>query len=55
MVQEGRNQGLAEVSKWADILFEYSVNEKVAVEVAFAASLAGARAMCGVQHLGLRV
>ncbi|MHC4650389.1 MAG: indolepyruvate ferredoxin oxidoreductase subunit alpha, partial [Planctomycetota bacterium] len=33
--------------------FEYSVNEKVAVEIAFAASLAGARSMCSMKHLGL--
>ncbi|MFH1109589.1 MAG: indolepyruvate ferredoxin oxidoreductase subunit alpha [Planctomycetota bacterium] len=37
----------------AGILFEYSVNEKIAVEIAFAASLAGARSMCGMKHLGL--
>jgi len=37
----------------AQLLFEYSVNEKVALEIAFAASLAGARAMCGMKHLGL--
>ena len=43
----------ARLAKPADLLFEYSVNEKIAVEVAFAASLAGARAMCGMKHLGL--
>lgn len=43
----------ARIAKEADVLFEYSVNEKIAVEVAFAASLAGARAMCGMKHLGL--
>lgn len=37
----------------AGILFEYSVNEKIAVEIAFAASLAGARSMCAMKHLGL--
>ena len=36
----------------ADIHFEYSINEKIAVEIAFAASLAGARSMCGMKHLG---
>jgi len=35
------------------ILFEYSVNEKVALELAFGASLAGARSMCSMKHLGL--
>jgi len=44
---------LARVSKPAGVLFEYSINEKVAVEVAFAASLTGARSMCGMKHLGL--
>ena len=43
----------ARIAKDADVLFEYSVNEKIAVEVAFAASLTGARAMCGMKHLGL--
>ena len=43
----------ARIAKEADVLFEYSVNEKIAVEVAFAASLAGARSMCGMKHLGL--
>lgn len=44
---------LARIAKEAEILFEYSVNEKIAVEIAFAASLTGARAMCGMKHLGL--
>ncbi len=35
------------------IPFEYSVNEKVALEMAFAASLAGARAIVAMKHLGL--
>jgi indolepyruvate ferredoxin oxidoreductase alpha subunit len=43
----------ARIAKDADVRFEYSVNEKVAVEVAFAASLTGARSMCGMKHLGL--
>lgn len=44
---------IARIAKDAGISFEYSVNEKIAVEVAFAASLAGARAMCSMKHLGL--
>ncbi|MHC4099821.1 MAG: indolepyruvate ferredoxin oxidoreductase subunit alpha, partial [Planctomycetota bacterium] len=44
---------IARVARDADITFEYSVNEKVAVEIAFAASLAGARSMCSMKHLGL--
>ena len=43
----------ARIADQADLLFEYSVNEKIAVEIAFAASLTGARAMCGMKHLGL--
>jgi indolepyruvate ferredoxin oxidoreductase alpha subunit len=43
----------ARIAKNTGVLFEYSVNEKVAVEVAFAASLTGARAMSGMKHLGL--
>ena len=35
------------------ITFEYSVNEKVALELAFGASLTGARSMCSMKHLGL--
>jgi len=35
------------------IVFEYSVNEKVALELAFAASLAGARSIVAMKHLGL--
>lgn len=43
----------AHIAEQAGIQFEYSVNEKIAVEVAFAASLTGARTMCGMKHLGL--
>ncbi|MCF6227224.1 MAG: FAD-dependent oxidoreductase [Planctomycetes bacterium] len=35
------------------IPFEYSVNEKIALEVAFAASLSGARSIVAMKHLGL--
>ena len=35
--------------------FEYSVNEKVAFEVAYGASLSGVRAICSMKHLGLNV
>jgi indolepyruvate ferredoxin oxidoreductase alpha subunit len=44
---------IGRLAKEADVWFEYSINEKIAVEVAFAASLTGARAMCGMKHLGL--
>ena len=43
----------ARVAPAAGIPFEYSVNEKVALEMAFAASLAGARSICAMKHLGL--
>ncbi len=45
----------ARLAKQAGIVFEYSVNEKVALEMAFAASLAGARAITAMKHLGLMV
>ncbi len=35
------------------IHFEYSVNEKIALEMAFAASLAGTRSIVAMKHLGL--
>ncbi len=35
------------------IPFEYSVNEKVALEMAYAASLAGTRSIVAMKHLGL--
>ncbi len=44
---------IARIADDAGIFFEYSVNEKIAVEIAFAASLAGARSMCAMKHLGL--
>ncbi len=37
------------------IPFEYAVNEKIAVELCYAASLAGARSICAMKHLGLMV
>jgi indolepyruvate ferredoxin oxidoreductase alpha subunit len=43
----------ARIASARGVAFEYSVNEKVALELAFAASLAGARALCAMKHLGL--
>ncbi len=43
----------ARLADSAGIRFEYSVNEKIALETAFGASLAGARAICAMKHLGL--
>lgn len=45
--------GFAELAPVLGIPFEYSVNEKVALEMAFAASLAGARSIVAMKHLGL--
>ncbi len=45
----------ARISPERGIVFEYSVNEKICLEMAFAASLAGARSICAMKHLGLMV
>lgn len=46
---------LFKVAKKANIYFEFSVNEKVAMEVAGAAAVAGVRAMAFMKHVGLNV
>jgi indolepyruvate ferredoxin oxidoreductase, alpha subunit len=46
---------LAEIAKYKEIYTEWSPNEKVAVEVAHGASLAGRRAMAAMKHVGLNV
>ena len=38
-----------------EIKAEWAPNEKVAMEVAFGASLAGGRSFCGMKHVGLNV
>ncbi|MEM2988947.1 MAG: indolepyruvate ferredoxin oxidoreductase subunit alpha [Candidatus Bathyarchaeia archaeon] len=43
---------IAAVAKRAGIYAEWSINEKVAFEVAFAASLSGIRALMACKHLG---
>ena len=45
----------ARVASARGVVFEYSINEKTALETAFAASLAGARSICAMKHLGLMV
>ncbi|MCC6465497.1 MAG: FAD-dependent oxidoreductase [Planctomycetes bacterium] len=45
--------GFAALAPRTGITFEYSVNEKIALEMAFAASLAGARSLVAMKHLGL--
>ena len=42
-------------AKYDEIYCEWAPNEKVATEVAFGASLAGARAACCMKHVGLNV
>lgn len=46
---------LFQISKETDIYFEYSTNEKVAMEVAAAAANSGLRTMCIMKHVGLNV
>lgn len=40
---------------YGDVYAEWAANEKVAAEVAIGASVAGARAMCAMKHVGLNV
>ena len=42
-------------AKYDEVYCEWAPNEKVACEVAFGASLAGARAACCMKHVGLNV
>lgn len=42
-------------AKYDDIYCEWAPNEKVATEVAFGASLRGARTACAMKHVGLNV
>lgn len=46
---------LYQISKHFPIYFEYSINEKVAVEVAAGASIVGARALSSMKHVGVNV
>ena len=43
------------VSRESELYFEYSTNEKVALEVAAAAANAGLRSICLMKHVGLNV
>ena len=43
------------VAKYPEVYAEWAPNEKVAMESAFGASLAGRRAFCGMKHVGLNV
>ncbi len=44
-----------EAAKYDEIYAEWAPNEKVAMEVALGASIGGARAFCGMKHVGLNV
>ncbi|MBO5103706.1 MAG: indolepyruvate ferredoxin oxidoreductase subunit alpha [Ruminococcus sp.] len=44
-----------EVAKYDEVYAEWAPNEKVALEVALGASIAGARSFCGMKHVGLNV
>ena len=44
-----------QMSQESDLYFEYSTNEKVALEVASAAANSGLRSMCIMKHVGLNV
>ncbi|MBI9077330.1 MAG: indolepyruvate ferredoxin oxidoreductase subunit alpha [Desulfatibacillum sp.] len=44
-----------QMAKESDLYFEYSTNEKVALEVAAATANAGIRSMCVMKHVGVNV
>jgi len=44
-----------QISQESDLYFEYSTNEKVALEVAAAAANSGVRSMCVMKHVGMNV
>ena len=44
-----------EISRQSDLAFEYSVNEKVALEVAAGAAASGWRVLTAMKHVGLNV
>ncbi|MGD9216921.1 MAG: indolepyruvate ferredoxin oxidoreductase subunit alpha, partial [Desulfobacteraceae bacterium] len=46
---------LFQISQRSDLYFEYSTNEKVALEVAAGAANAGLRTICIMKHVGLNV
>nr|WP_300767886.1 indolepyruvate ferredoxin oxidoreductase subunit alpha [uncultured Acetatifactor sp.] len=43
------------IAKYEEVYAEWSPNEKVAAEVAIGASIAGARSMCSMKHVGVNV
>jgi len=45
----------SQIKQETDLYFEYSINEKVALDLAASASIAGLRSMCSMKHVGLNV
>ena len=43
------------IAKYPEVYAEWAPNEKVALESAFGASMAGRRSFCGMKHVGLNV
>ena len=43
------------IAKYPEVIAEWAPNEKVAMEAAFGACLAGKRSFCGMKHVGLNV
>ncbi|MDD5324329.1 MAG: thiamine pyrophosphate-dependent enzyme [Polaromonas sp.] len=46
---------LENLTRYPDLYAEWSVNEKVALEVAIGTSMAGSRSFCAMKHVGLNV
>ncbi|WP_263770580.1 thiamine pyrophosphate-dependent enzyme [Propionivibrio soli] len=46
---------LETIATYPDVYSEWSVNEKVSLEVALGAAMAGARAFCAMKHVGMNV
>lgn len=46
---------LEHLASFPEVYAEWSINEKVSLEVAIGASLAGSRALCAMKHVGLNV
>ena len=46
---------LENLARYPDLYTEWSTNEKVSLEVAIGASIAGARGFCAMKHVGLNV
>ncbi len=44
-----------QMAQESDLYFEYSTNEKIALEVAAAAANSGVRSMCVMKHVGVNV